>query len=162
MTGSASDGIGCGIRVPSRAGVLQETRRKGKFEERLTNLQVTIYQRVVVNRIRVNVAQDNTYDGDAILVHVNVLSKTKFRSRKPTLLSPPSYTARAVTKDSVLRKALRSIKFWNREYAGGLFAEICGLFQVTARGGGPKFVMRFLRGSSMGERAREISPGERM
>lgn len=29
---------------------------------------------------------------------------------EPTLLSPPSYTARAVTKDSVLLKAFRSIK----------------------------------------------------
>ncbi len=41
-----------------------------------------------------------------------------------TLLSPPSYTARAVRKDSVLRKAFRSMKFWNLEYAGGEFAAI--------------------------------------
>lgn len=78
-----------------------------------------------------------------------------------TLLSPPSYTARAVRNDSVPRNALRNIKSWNIEYEGGVFVETCGLFQVTAKGGGPRFVIKLRSGSSTGERTREISAGER-
>src|SRR5689334_17620342 len=78
---------------------------------------------------------------------------------RPSLLSPPSYTARAVRNDSVVRNALRSIKFWNREYVGSEFAEICGRFHVTASGGGPRFVVRVRRGSRTGGRPRIGSAG---
>lgn len=78
-----------------------------------------------------------------------------------TLLSPPSYTARAVRNDSVLLKALRSMKFWKREYNGGLLIDTDGLFHETAKGGGPKFAIKLRRGSKVGDRPLESSPGDR-
>src|SRR5687768_16211191 len=79
---------------------------------------------------------------------------------RPSVLSPPSYTARAVRNDSVLRKALRSIKSWKREYVGGVLADTCGLFHVTASGGGPRFMMRFRSGSRTGDLALIDSAGD--
>lgn len=85
-----------------------------------THLQVAVYQSIIINILVINVPQDDADDGQAILKQ-NV-SRQPWLIRKvsdvflePTLLSPPSYTALAVTNDSVLRNALRSMKFWNRE-----------------------------------------------
>ncbi len=59
-------------------------------------------------------------------------------------------------------KAFLSMKFWNREYSGGVFAEICGRFHDIANGGGPRSAMRFRRGSNMVGEPRDSSPRPRM
>lgn len=78
-----------------------------------------------------------------------------------TLLSPPSYTAREVKKDSALLKAFRNMKFWNLEYKGGVLQDIWGLFQEIARGGGPRLLMRSRSGSKTDGGVRAISTGVR-
>jgi hypothetical protein len=83
------------------------------------------------------------------------------RRREHTLLSPPSYTARVETRDSVFLPAFRSIKCWNLEYEGGLFDEIAGRFQDTSIGGGPRLLMSLRRASRIGISPLLISRGER-
>jgi hypothetical protein len=58
--------------------------------------------------------------------------------------------ARVETSDSVFLPAFRSMKCWKREYDGGLFDEIAGLFHETSMGGGPKFEMSFRSDSKIG------------
>jgi hypothetical protein len=74
----------------------------------LTNLKVSKKEKLVVSGLRVDITKYDTDHWQAVLLYVR--KRPGDTENNHTLLSPPSYTARVDTRDSVFRPALRSMK----------------------------------------------------
>jgi len=86
-----------------------------EYRTKVTNLQIAVNQSIVVDGLGINIPQNHADNGKTILSSVSLSTTNAKWATQLALLSPPSYTARAVTKDSLLRNALRSMKSWNLE-----------------------------------------------